>query len=577
MEIWEWEQQYNKFSKNYFVDGDILSPLNKEEKDLINEYLRFATSKKFEQPVILQEKLNNTDNNWVYDGCIIKNNNIVHIIKNTVTKSEMQFKLNTCGNIIKVKESELNLTKLDKFVEKCLTDIKYKIFIKTTGRTEEYQKRAYSDVWDIMKALQGRLDEAFQELSPLVTKFIKLNFPFTNDIERRIDSIRVHIYIPLKINKSVSETVDNLVKDKNIDSEGLNKLLKSDEKIVYLKYAKLYIKKLLQKEKLSDIERARCNFIITQALRLKELLPKFNCSVGTYIANNASIPVLMKDERLATVKERAEIPYGTKVKYIDVVSKSIKTRILCLLWCLTGLDKYYLKMNDKNDEELGYTLDYYDSTELKVNNTARKLYYSLNWLESADLTDIKEQIKANDTVQYLDNAEDEINTTENIEYMIKCIYNYTGNKKKMGVMVKARKIIEKMPIDRIHERLSSVSLILDAYDIAREVNDLNENMSIIDKAVYVEKNYKALDNKYNFHLKVCKSVARLGRCSDKQLTYVESAFNHLASKDKALMVKADNVSKGNIVTECTEIPDIDLSADSIDINSIYNALGSGGL
>lgn len=566
MIVLEWEREYNSFIKHnnwYEVSSN---------KELLSYYLRFIVSKKFNCNVELSE--DNPNNNqpnkdkWVYAGCTFNElGEVKHIIKNTVTNQEVKFNLNQVGFYINIENSEFNIKKVNKFVNKVIDDLKFKVFIRQTGRTEAYQKKAYVDIYDMFDVLKGNLEEAFQEYSTLLSKCLSGDFPFPEALENKVDTVRIRYYLPMKNDTRINNTLDELSEGKGIDSKGLNSLIKNKGKIYYVKLAKLYVMEKLNQKEITQKEQSKCDFVIKQANRLIDIADTIRVKELNYIINNGVIPVLKKGNRLATQNERDKLYYGTEVEYKNIITVEEQSRLSCLSWALNGDEKRYLKVNSVSDKELGYILSEYDDNNTKIENMTRKLYYSLNWIGTVDLTSLKNTIEKYH-IRYLEVAEDEIQPDElKIEDMVKEIYAYKGDKKKMLPMDRAVKLIDKVTIDALHNDLRLAKYIFEAFNLIHNTSIFNSQLSVVDKAIVIDKKAKMLPKEYTFHLKIVSYIVKYGKASEKQARFVDEAYDYLATKDKALGVKANKVSQGIIDKPVAETPE---QLATVGLNDMYS-------
>jgi hypothetical protein len=564
MKILEWENEYTKFLNNYNW-YDVA-----KEKDLINNTLRLTVGNKFKCTITTIED----DVNYEYDGCQFNaKGELVHILKNIDTNQEKEFKLNEAGYMFDVKANKFDTSKVSKFTNRIIEDLKFKVFIRVTNRTDEYQKKAYVDLCDILKVLEGRLEEAFKEYAPLLTKCLKYDFPFPMGLEKRLDEVRVYYYIPLKNELKINNTLTVMNIEEGIDSEGLKKLIKNKSKNKYVVMAKVYVQEKLKQE-LSEDEKVQCNFVIKQANRLSEL--GVSSKLLHQLLKDSTSVVLMKGDRLATKREYENLYYGTQVVYRELITKQELSRVNCLVWAMTGNEKYYLDMGKyaKNDVEVGnHIIDYLDNNDKKVENATRKLHYSLNWAEQTDFDKLASLIEEQN-IEYLDSAEDEIGTDGiKIEEMVRDVYGYKGDKKNVGQVQFAVDLISKFPIDTIHQKLKIVKCIMEAYEIIRESDIFNQELTILDKAILVDKQARMIPRGVSAEelgIKISKSVAKYGKASEKQAFYIEKAFQRLLTVDKKLKLRVDaiNSNKGKV----TETPKIETMEQlgNTQLNDIYS-------
>lgn len=598
----EWIIEYTNYAEEYFKGNNgIYDSLTDTQIKEVNRYFMYLTRSRFERlcrNLKLKTSPKNTSklidimgdaDDWVYAGCIDTGRmsgghcelghalRYKHFAYSKSLNKHIAFGIACASDFFGIEQKKLRY--MQKVQGEALEEIKKIVFIMNTGKADTYTNKYYKDYSDMMSLLGSTFkDTVGAEFSSIIYCFVKNNLPLTSDMVETLENFRYKFYKPALNRMERMNTISKYLGEEIED-------ITSYASIHNLHLYRVSMDYILKYENDTSEYREKCKrFIGNQLLKLHKLIKLKGDTIildtDTLLSRSKQEEIYIhadNGDRLATKKE--SILKGNKTyvnRHIYPIGKEKYQYLNILKWCLTGEDTYYKEAD----------IDKADTEAERLEKASHLITPMLKWLETDTFKKDTEQLQKSKVV-YLETAIDEDTSEFNLD-------NLVCNLELLIQENKPRNIRDyKLPLDIIETYHSRGSLsekqinVLKSYyhkmitkqDTSKGYRELADNTLIKSTdteglvrakyLIYLATNGK-LAHKYDFPLKIARSVVEFNRCSEKQKNIIDKAYNSIVkTKKPEVLEKELNSLRADTKTN------IDIGTNKTDIDSmdLFNALG----
>ncbi len=260
------------------------------------------------------------------------------------------------------------------------------------------------------------------------------------------------------------------------------------------------------------------------------------------------------------------------------ISEDIEGHLNLLLWTFTGALRYYKAAG------LTYTYSEGRLQETKVQlifRAGEKLRHMVDWISQGGNYErtlaVLKIARKNKNYRYPTYAHDEIKSLISIKQVEYICRTRIGRHVPTDIQKEANAIIFKMDKHKYKPTPYDKSILRKAYNEIQEgivgSNDIKLDTELEQKIAKIENGFSTGRlNKNHFSLKIIPTIRTTGKCSPKQMAYLDEAINIIEDNVKRLAKKAEDKDK---VAKAEGGSEGDTSEK--ELMDMYNALGSGVL
>lgn len=536
-----WVIEYNEYKEqNFKGNKGIYDKLSMGNLEVIKCYYRWRSKEKVRRlckDLILRVaddgKLSDSGvNDWVYDGCEDTGSNsggkcsngrvtrYIHYAYSSILNRYIKFSLTGVGEYFIVGKEKVRAIRMAQ--EEILEEIKQIKFVLDTNKSKDYADLYYKDINDIFDYLKGRgrLGELFSNgWQQQITRFISEGIPLTKSMVCKLEYVRDNYYKRMLIEDKQLLEMGEL----GVDKGDIEKLRENSGLYVVrlsLGYISDEVRKGNKWDNISGLIGIVIKFIESynrlKELGVKDFIKFIESSKQSVVYVNAS-----NGKRKATKREKDAM--GSYAYTVDeyIISKDVYKLLHLYGWCIYGYGWMY---KEYKFDGLGY--DEIKKLEASIKGIKVVVEWILSERFKGDYKWYKEEYKRKQ--EYKDYEIDEISGERSIGDIVDYILlNYKKGSTDKWLLNTAYDISES---NKMGKNLSDKqrSLLRKAYDMLSGIKG-NNKPDIVKQAEYVLNHLDdmILVRNFSFEIKVCESVVKTWRVTEKQRLRVEKAYRYL--------------------------------------------------
>lgn len=548
-----WYDEYYDYKEELKDGRSIYGKLNPAQVQAVKNYFRWRTKARFgelckntsliakpKKAEIMSHIMGNATD-WVYDGCVDTGYvggghcelghalRYEHYAYSPSINKHIIFGVTCAADFFGIEPDRLR--KISKVQNEMLDEVKQILFILETGKLQKYQSYYYGDLPKVVDMFRSNLDEVFGAgWNNMMGSFLECRLPFTSSMVDRYYFIKKRIYEP-----KLAELQRSSLEAKLFEGDPAKKKFYSDAASSELFYVNSCMK-YIECRPIENEHDLTCNkFVLEQAMEFDETYKRLsNLGISdfkkfVYGCKATEVYVHASNgDRKATELERKTMPSEAFTKEVLLIPAE-RYRLICIFgWGIFGYNQLYDE--SKCEKQISSTVN------LRIERSARLMKQALKWLNSSQFeTDMKNLKKAiEDSETYPDSAADEVTNgdTENFYNMSRFIFDNAPKNTKLGLFNTAIKIAEYYINNGGNCRLSDKqkNVLRQAYDKLTH-KDVSKPI-VVQRAEYVLTNLSdSILKKYDFEIKVCQTVSRVGKATEKQAARVNKVYEALVGSD----------------------------------------------
>ncbi len=366
-----WLFEYEDFKRKELLNNNgIYDIFNKQQLDVIYRYFRWRTKMKFRKicnDTSLEAKPDKAEvlvnimggaTDWVYDGCVDTGYmgggqcelghrlRYEHYAYSPSLDKAIKFGINCASDFFGLSTSKI--ASIQKAQAETLEEIKFIVFIRRTGKAQEYVNLFYRDLPDIVDTLgEENIGKTIGDSwFSVMVAFMNNRIPYTETLIKRLEWVKDKYYNKACKTKGRIKSLKEQYRDRK-DIQGLLKVVEGcNGECTY--YTRLLLDNLVRCEntfKVNDEFKSLSESMVGNAVILEELLNSIKNKYSNIdlvaLAKRCTCDVVMiKDKdtgenRLATIEEKDGMVSGCFARKISIKGDA-REHVFNLLWALEG-------------------------------------------------------------------------------------------------------------------------------------------------------------------------------------------------------------------------------------------------